>query len=552
MSLLLTKFIYVDSNAVSTVVTDAETISINLGSELTNNRLEITLQNPPLTLFSDKTIKTTWVGPDGTTLFNVVKATAGDIIDEELIEVYAYRTDKDPYLDVATDGFLLMTGVIDEGELESSPSGTHLKLKCVDRNKIILDKLTIPQAFKIDLNFKSPTIIQKLIRNASDNVPSNSRGFLTNGIPTYGGDFLIDARLFSEGVKTSGTATSTTARELNHTGGNFITNGVEIGDWVRNNTTFEYAYVQEVVSENQLILDTVLFTTGATYEISNGFIQDKRIDGTDFPSISYSQINQQIRKSISELSSTVYTNTLVERTDGLVMTRNMRFFVDRRNRFHWYLPGNSPQWIFNTGTTQAVSPDTKGHTIEKITLKNSVKDNVNFIIFYAGLDMNGKQIKSWARAPFSGSPNAKESKRLYENIARAMKKEDAVNLTYLSEDNWDYPSSYPMTPLWDSEERAVANNSTYNTNFKEEAIKRGKGEALAEFAKAANPRWEGTIMIEGEAILPGDLIRFTDNESGIKNILVRVTQVNHILSENNGWSTSLNVEEDEVEYTQGI
>jgi len=542
-------------------VTDAYEIVIDQGSEIKNNKLRIKLKNDPVSVFSDGTIRNSWVGADGLAKFRAIKTTAGEVIDEEIIDVYAHNADVDPTVSVNNDDYLIMSGVINSGKIKAKEEENTIELECVDRNYIALNKLTIPQAFDPGDGWTSPTIIQQLVRHASENNDDGAIAFTTAGVSgrNSGGSeyaYLIDARTFTDGSITTGTATSASIRKLIASASTFITDGVEKGNWVKNTTDNTYAYVVNVDSETQLTLTKDIFPLGTEgYGISDGFIQDTRSDGTAFPTKAFSQINKPLTEGISVLSQTNYTNSEAEIDEsvgtGLIIKRGARWFIDRDNRFHWYIPSDSPEHIMKLGQTSAISPDTNNHKIIDIELDNKITNEINYIVFKAGEDMDGVQITSYAYEPFSGRPNIKEAERNYENIAVGMKIEDyrAGNITHIAGTDFDYPGAYGggITPVWDSQERSIDNDTDYNDNFKEEAIKRGKATASKEFTKSANPRWGGKIQILGERITVGDLIKFTSVPHGVVNKLMRVNQVTHTINATEGWITTLEVLEDELE-----
>ena len=120
----------------------------------------------------------------------------------------------------------------------------------------------------------SPLIQQRIIRSASDNVPSDSQSFNSSGVKSIGtGSYLIDARLFSEGIKTSRVSTSESLNKLIDSAGVFNSFSLEKGDWVRNTTTNKYAYIVSIDSNNQITLTKDIFSSGDGYEISNGFME---------------------------------------------------------------------------------------------------------------------------------------------------------------------------------------------------------------------------------------------------------------------------------------
>lgn len=558
--ILLTKFVYFNdlnldpTTGTGLTLTDVSKVNVDIGANMKNNSMRIELKNDPIDVFSDGTLRHRHVNPDGNPVFKAVKTTKGSVINEEIINVYALNESLDPTIDVESDDYLLFQGVINKGKIPFKNNSNAIELHCKDRTAIILDKLSIPQGYKpVDtsapdsIGWRSPFIVQNLIRNASEsdnNVPT----FDNNGNLSLNGIYLVDARLFSDGIVDSGTTTSAATRKLIETGQNF-TSTVNKDDWVRNTSTNEYAYVSSVDSDTQLTLTKDIMTSGAGYEISNGFIQDTRADGTAFPVTSFSQINKPISEGIEDLSSIEKTNTVAELDSTYVMKRNMVSFIDKKNRFHWYLPSDTPEWIFEAGQTDAISPDDAYHRLYSVEPETFVDDNINFIIFKAGEDMNGVQIKHFSRAPFSGTPNVKDSLKTWPNIARKMKWEDADagNISKTQFDEYGFPAAYPVTPAWDRQDRAVNNDTEYNDNFIEEARLRGKEKCSAIFRKVSDPRWKGKLQIRGEPIIVGDLIDFTSKPHGIRNIKVRVNQVTHSITSLTGWITTVNFEEDENE-----
>jgi len=359
--------------------------------------------------------------------------------------------------------------------------------------------------------------------------------------------------LFSDGIVDSGTTTSATSRKLIDSSQNFLTT-VNKGDWVRNTSTDQYAYVESIDLDTQLTLSKDIMTSGVGYQVSDGFIQDTRNDGTSFPVISFSQLNKPVVEGIGDLSTVEKTNTDAELSTTLIMGRSMRSFIDKKNRLHWYFPSDTPEWFMTVGTVSAISPDTADHRLYVVDPETFVEDNINFIIFKAGEDMNGVQIKYFSRAQFSGTPNTKDSLREWPRIARQMKWEDADagNIIKTQFDEYAFPVSYaPLPngdsyPAWDSIRSSIpSTDSDYNNAFIAEAKKRGRSKAQAIFQGVSSPRWKGKIQIRGEEIIVGDLINFTSKAHGIVNIKVRVNQVTHSITALTGWITTINFEEDE-------
>ncbi len=68
-------------------------------------------------------------------------------------------------------------------------------------------------------------------------------------------------------VLTSGTTTSATTDKLNNTGDTFITDGVKVGDTVKNTTDTTYALVTAVDSETVLSIDNDIMANSEDYQI---------------------------------------------------------------------------------------------------------------------------------------------------------------------------------------------------------------------------------------------------------------------------------------------
>lgn len=67
-----------------------------------------------------------------------------------------------------------------------------------------------------------------------------------------------------------GVSTTTSSGKLINTGGLFVTNGVEVGDFVWNHADQTHTTVQSVDSETQLTLNANIFTIGEEYSIEIG------------------------------------------------------------------------------------------------------------------------------------------------------------------------------------------------------------------------------------------------------------------------------------------
>ena len=75
---------------------------------------------------------------------------------------------------------------------------------------------------------------------------------------------------FGVANKVSSAATGTTTNKLVDTAGNFIVNGIAIGDVIKDTTTGKFALVTAIDSATQLSVGADIFTSGDTYIIYPG------------------------------------------------------------------------------------------------------------------------------------------------------------------------------------------------------------------------------------------------------------------------------------------
>lgn len=296
--------------------------------------------------------------------------------------------------------------------------------------------------------------------------------------------------------------------------------------------------------EGTYIIDNLSVDTGFPY--TSG-IQGKRPDGSNFPIITYGNSHKPIFEFLNDLSQVEYTNTSSEiNNNTLVCKRPFKYYVDRYNTFHWFYPDDTPSYEMQYGATSAISNDTIYHRILSDSLKLSQLDEVNFIIFKAGEDMDNVQVLDYDLDPTAKSLTTADSFRNWEHIAREMKLSDIGNITFVSSDTYDYPVSYPVVPKWSSLGTSVSSDNEYNEAFKEEATFRAKAKCKSLFSSTGTARWSGSIKLKGEPIEPTELIKYNKSEFGFTNLLLRVNSVTHDISKES-FETTIKVQEDEEE-----
>jgi hypothetical protein len=318
--------------------------------------------------------------------------------------------------------------------------------------------------------------------------------------------------------------------------------------WGKNYTDTVPNIIKNIIDMGGFTGDDLLIdaTIDSGYPYTSG-IQGKRPNNTSFPKIRFGLGNKPLFEWLETLSQTDYTNSMSEINDNTrVCKKPFKFHIDTQNKFQWFYPTDTPKHYLEYGKTDIISPDTRRHRIISDSLEKGTFNEINFVIYKAGEDMDNIQILDFELDPTAKSLTTADSFRNWEDIARNMKQEDIGNITKISSDEYDYPSSYPVTPEWDSQEREVSSDSDYNDNFREEAIIRGDARARREFSSTGDWRWKGKIILYGEVFEPTDLINYTKTNYGLTNLKMRIKQVDYTIDKSS-FITTLSVEEDEEE-----
>ncbi len=110
------------------------------------------------------------------------------------------------------------------------------------------------------------------------------------------------------------------------------------------------------VSNGKYSIDARLVSNG-------GFIEDTRIDSTAFPTTTIAKVFKPAYEFVNDVSTLEHTNDLsIEDAENPPQDRKMIFYIDEKNRFHWFYPKDAANTTLN-GTINA--------TITTITLTDS-------------------------------------------------------------------------------------------------------------------------------------------------------------------------------------
>ena len=510
-------------------------------AEPKNNTGDISLANPIVDFFPDGTPRRQFVDSNGDNIFKASAKLPGFDSFEEKVELFAKDVDNIDE-DIAVDSNLIFAGQIKDIEMVHEDKKVNIKINISDRTFNIMNRIWSNSYENLTYAEIMKNIVQQV---TEDNSSLNRGGYDTLGVANNG-PYLVDIRLFTEGIKGTDTITVGSKTIILDTG--FA--NIEEGDLIKNNNNYAVALVRGV-SGNTITVSKDIFSDGDSVSISDGFVQDWRPDGTVFPDLSFGKSKKPVIEWIGDLVQIENTNTPSEilATGVKIVRRPLKYYVDGQNRFHCFYPDDTPAVEIKMGATTPQGDDSNRYATYKCKMKKGIFDILNYIIFNCGEDMDDKAYTWYAQDPSSGGPNIKDCYRPFPKISENMKLQEYLsgNITYVGGTTFNYPVSYGATdtyiPAWSTTRIAVNSDSEYNEEFRFEGKRRGTIYAMRLINQSANPRWKGSIETGFYNFNPSDLIRFTDTDLGIQSELVRIKEVQHNLTKK-GFFTTLTVEED--------
>jgi len=266
-----------------------------------------------------------------------------------------------------------------------------------------------------------------------------------------------------------------------------------VGNYPITGSTAEvYQIIQQVIRQWTRIGNSTADVLDVT-----SYVATVRSNLTAFPGTSYTCVYKPIYEVIQELSQPQYTGD----------TRPFLFWVDELNKLHWMYPSQTG------GTTLS---DLTG-SIYSIRIKKEEREEVNMIIFNCGKDKNGISILDYAVN--LESPAAKLKIAYYD---------------------WSEITANMKNPVVKAAQWDALSNDQVRTNSKQI----GQGKCKAKFA-GKGLVWKGTIQMKGtKNYVAGDLILLTSISLGFSSYKLRIMDVVHSMDIEQGWVTSLEVEED--------
>lgn len=513
------------------LITDWISLTVKKGTDSKSNNWELTVKNGLVN-----------VNDSSEDFYEYLDDDNGNLIFEQndIFKIYIKsQTSGDDTISTASDSLdLVTTAELIEWQSTLSNKTTKLKLKGVDKTFDVLNKIWA-EAFTSTDAFNAPKMIQSVVQSVSDGISGS--GFDDSGNLVSNGIYSIDARLFSESIVDSGTTDGVGTKKLIESGQNFLTT-VSKGDMIRNTTDEIYASVVTVDSNTQLTISRDIFVSGEGYQIADGFIQDTRnttvVASQSFPAKELSKVWKPAFEWCEDLSTTQFTNTDAELDATPIQNRKMVYYVDHKNRFHWFYPSDDYDYTFISGQVSLSDADVLSHSLTKKTY-----DSINMVIFNAGDDLDNLGTLSYFYDETT-ELNALQMKYYpMLDIAIELRRLEVIKggITINADKTIAFTGSYDYTTSWGE---VVGSDAAYKTAFRNKCISIGKTRANAITSNRASPRWKGTIEARFLNLVAGELIRYSSRPAGMIKTLIRVKDITHQITRS-GVFTSISVEEDD-------
>lgn len=525
-------------------ITDCIQLSVTKSTEIKNNILQMTLKNSATTVADDGTIIGEYINVSDKTL---------KFVEDDRFKVWAsYLTDAS---EVDTEWFdndrLLGSFVLKDFQLQTLDNSSRLVLNAIDSAYLLFNSI-YTFSYGVSNTFTSPGIVRHAARKFGESNENSIQTF-TGTAPDDGTEYSVDAKFVSEGGNITdyrSTVSTTLNGGINSTATTITLTDASSFEDASDGTivigTEHIAYTG--VSGNQLtgcvrgIDDTVAASHSDTTTVYQGF-----------PQVLFSKIWKPLFEWVGEISQTQNTNYLSEVQEGgtAFFNRAFLFWIDKQDSVNWVYPDDSEDL-----TVELAEEGRRAFRLEK-----SVFDAVNFIIFNTGEDMYGNGILHYFYDETSETSNLKMRYQPMSKVVHTLIQEDRIENPTRDTTNQDifkqFPDSgqYPVVPSFlDDANKYLAtigastytdadNDTEYNDILRAGCKWRGLQEAKKITRGRQGLRYSGQIAIKGSHVNPGDLVKVTNGFIGLTSQLLRVKQVTHNINQN-GWETTLNVEED--------
>lgn len=287
-------------------------------------------------------------------------------------------------------------------------------------------------------------------------------------------------------------------------------------------------------------------------------IETIRPDGSAYPAITFSKAFKPFYEWCEELSQVENLNTATEINDAsvdIVCQIPAVYHVNVKNIFFWFYPSDEAAMEIDVSSNTSVGEDTAYHEVKGRSVKNKVKDNINFII-YRYKNFDGIELLDYRFDALSGAPTVQDCYRPYYTVSNAIIKEAYTSGEIDSEEYgatilFAYPGTYPVWWSSSTDDAAPSDDADYKDLFEKECIYRCNFRADAEINKSGNGRWEGTVALDFEPIQINEAINFTDYSLGVPTTKMRIKEVTFQMRKDS-FRSDIKIEEDLDPYSETV
>lgn len=245
-------------------------------------------------------------------------------------------------------------------------------------------------------------------------------------------------------------------------------------------------------------------STGLVQNNVTTVMDTTKSNGQPFKIINYAAANKTMYEVVSELSQPEFTGD----------DKPYLFWVDEFGKFYWTYPTNTlDEYVISYSSTDVLSMK---------TTKNDA-ETISSIIYDAGYDLEGVSIVNLYHSPTSTSTNIKYKTMLDIN-------------TFV---RWSLKNQYGLANVENSTLLSVITNDTFITLVKNFADAR----AAKYISVYSRGKWQATVEMKGAKYTMSTLHRVVDALNYIASVNLRITRIVDKFDKN-GWTTSLELEED--------
>jgi hypothetical protein len=265
-----------------------------------------------------------------------------------------------------------------------------------------------------------------------------------------------------------------------------------------------------------------------------------------FPAKSIAKVWKAVYEWVDDLSQIEYLNSLqeLENSDGkkLVYGRRFIYWVDQNNQFHWKSTTNTIQETITMGTTPNVYSydigDNGSEVINFVVFRGGEDFYGNGTLDYVidtSINTTTKKMHVIAMTDIANTLIEKE-------IAIGNLLVNTSGSFTFSGNRYNRNGS--VVAHWN--QQTYSSDSNYNSALRAEIIRIGKNRSRAFISGRGSTRLKGKIDVRGALYSAGDLFTITNRSVGHNEELLRLTEVRDQINANGWFTTLELEQDDEV------